>query len=110
MNPPFLTLSPSKRYKRMKRLLHAFHDNALIVNAQFSIFVYGSASYGYNRYRHGNLDDIDLFLIVPRWVGVSIFLSQVQAVFLIRPEVKEAHLNAVFGGGNMGFVECIAKL
>src|SRR3989344_5885232 len=71
MKERFLTLSPQNRLAHMTQLAHRFGNMATCLHAPFTILVYGSSSYGLNLKHHGYLDDIDLFLIIPREISAE---------------------------------------
>lgn len=98
MNTSFLTLSPSRRAKKLKSLLHIFQQNARVMAVTFSVIAYGSSSYGFNSKNHGKLDDLDIFLVIPRDTDPEWLIMTVQMVFLTKINIKIEHLKAVISG------------
>ena len=98
MKERFLTLSPQNRLAHMTQLVHRFGNMAACLHAPFTILVYGSTSYGLNLKHYGYLDDIDIFLIIPRKIPAEEILWTAQDVFETELDIPIEHLQELRAG------------
>jgi hypothetical protein len=98
MQPSFLSLCPFRRFQRMAKLQRVFHGNAGLLEAPYSILIYGSASYGYNRKGRSKLDDMDFILIIPRSIDPKGFIEITEKVFLTKLQIPDGHLDELLQG------------
>jgi len=94
----FLSKPPSERFKKMILLLKKFKVRTKNCKAPFAILVYSSASYGFKKVHHGNLDDIDLFLVVPRELAALEIIKTAEKVFQTRFDIGQEHLQELLDG------------
>ncbi|MCE9643743.1 hypothetical protein K8Q93_00630 [Candidatus Parcubacteria bacterium] len=98
MSTLFLSLEPKKRFQRMRQLLQNFKQRAVETSAPFGILAYGSVSYGFNGLHYGKLDDIDLFLIVPRVLSAKNILDAAKEVFQTEFDLSLLHMEQMLAG------------
>ena len=98
MDRHFLSLSPTERLAQMSHLIRDFKAKASELQAPFTILVYGSTSYGLNPKQYGQLDDIDLFLIIPRSLSPSDLLGIARNVFRTSFDISIEHLRQLQRG------------
>lgn len=99
MRSVFLSKPPLSRLSDMRVLLEEFRNNATKLSADFSILVYGSASYGFKESMFGNLDDIDLFLVIPRGISTDAIINTAEKVFQTKLDINPSHLQQLLCGG-----------
>ena len=91
-------MSPRDRFTEMSLTVKEFRDRARKIGAKFIILVYGSASYGFRRSQHGDLDDIDLIWIVPRWSVPTELMSLAKQVFNTDLDIGPEELSELLSG------------
>ncbi len=98
MRSVFLSKSPEERLKKMRQFLESCGTRAAKLNAPFTVLVYGSASYGLKKSKYGHLDDIDLFLVIPRGSSVEEILRIARQVFQTDFDVESGHVAELLHG------------
>lgn len=99
MNKPrdFLSLPVMGRYKVIRNLLRTFKANAIQVRPSFTTLVYGSASYGVGS-DTGNMNDIDMFLIIDEPKDIYSFLWEAEGIFMSKMDAYPEHINRILSG------------